>query len=173
MAAVCQRLALAHAARQQRHGHVFQRRELRQQVMKLPDVADLAIAKGRRLLRRELGHVDRGADDRSGGGRIQRAQNVQQRALSRAGLAHDGHHLAGLDIQVEALKEGERAARGGVGLFQIPDLNDGGLAGFRPRLRLPRSAGVLAGDRWRGLGHPVGLILPCWGVDSAAAGFRW
>ena len=48
-AASCQRLALVHAASQQRHGHVFQRRKLRQQVMKLPDVTDLPVAKGRSL----------------------------------------------------------------------------------------------------------------------------
>ena len=101
--------------------------------MKLPDVADLAIAKGRGLLRRELGHVGRGADDRSRGGRVQRAQNVQQRALSRAGLAHDGHHLAGLDLEIQPLKESERAARGGVGLFEVADLDDGGLVGFAVR----------------------------------------
>jgi len=40
-----QSFRLAHAAGQQRHGHVFQSRELRQQIMELPDVADLAIAK--------------------------------------------------------------------------------------------------------------------------------
>ena len=39
------------AAGQQRHGHVFKRRKLRQQVMKLPNVTNLAIAKGGRLPR--------------------------------------------------------------------------------------------------------------------------
>jgi len=45
------------AASEQRHGHVFQRRKLRQQVMELPYVADFPIAKGRCLANRELGHV--------------------------------------------------------------------------------------------------------------------
>jgi len=36
---------------------------------------------------------------------------VQQRALPRAGLAHYGHHLAGLNIEVKPAKEGEGAAR--------------------------------------------------------------
>src|ERR1035437_3460785 len=57
-----QRLPLADAAGKQRHGHVFQSAELRQQVLELPDIADLAVAKGRCLLRRKLGHVDRGAE---------------------------------------------------------------------------------------------------------------
>ena len=42
-------LPLSHAASQQRHGHVFQGRKLRQQVMKLPNIADLPVAKGRCL----------------------------------------------------------------------------------------------------------------------------
>ena len=116
-----ERLGFAQAASQQRHGDVFQSRELRQQVMKLPDVADLAIAEGRALARRKLGDVDRGAGDCSGGGRIQRTQNVQQRALARARLADDGHHLAGLNLKIQAAKECERAARGGVSLFQVPE----------------------------------------------------
>ena len=41
---------LRYAASKQRHGHVFKRRELRQQVMELPDVADLPIAKGLSLI---------------------------------------------------------------------------------------------------------------------------
>ena len=50
-------LALSATARKQRHGHVFQRRKLRQQIMELPHVADLPIAKGRGLPRGQLGHV--------------------------------------------------------------------------------------------------------------------
>jgi len=51
------RSSLLFAACQQRHGHVFQRRKLRQQVMKLPHVADLPIAKGCGLSRAQLGHM--------------------------------------------------------------------------------------------------------------------
>ena len=43
------RLSLAHAACQQRHGYIFLRSELRQQIMELPNVTDLAITKGSRL----------------------------------------------------------------------------------------------------------------------------
>jgi len=60
MAAVFSASRLLTPRANRRHGHVFQSGELRQKVMKLPDVADLAIAKGRCLLRRKLGHIDRG-----------------------------------------------------------------------------------------------------------------
>jgi len=70
---------------------------------------------------------------RSRGRRVQRAQNVQQRALPRAGLAHYGHHLAGLNIEVKPAKEGEGAARRRVSLFEIANLNDGDLAGMGNR----------------------------------------
>jgi len=53
----------------------------------------------------------------AGGGRIQSAQDMQKCALPRAGLADNGHHLAGLDIEAEALEKGERGARVRVGFF--------------------------------------------------------
>jgi len=38
---------------------------------------------------------------------------------------HDGYHLAGLDLQVEPMKEVKRASGGLIGLFEAADLNDG------------------------------------------------
>src|SRR6187402_259509 len=40
-----QGFATGHTARQQRHGDILFRRKLRQQVMKLPDISDLTVAK--------------------------------------------------------------------------------------------------------------------------------
>ena len=51
------RRQLCHATGQQRQGHILLRRKLRQQVMELPDVADFAIAKGRRIVLRKPGHI--------------------------------------------------------------------------------------------------------------------
>ena len=53
----CECLASTLAARHQRHGYVFKRRKLRQKIVKLPDVAYLAVAKGCRLSLRKSGYI--------------------------------------------------------------------------------------------------------------------
>ena len=68
--------------------------------MELPDEADLSIAKGGSLAWGESRHIDWGADYRSRSWSIQSAQDMQKRAFSRAGLAHDGYHFAGFDLEV-------------------------------------------------------------------------
>ena len=50
-------LRASHSPRQQRHRHVFQRRKLRQQIMELPHVSDLPVAKGRCLPWGKTGHI--------------------------------------------------------------------------------------------------------------------
>jgi hypothetical protein len=46
----CQCLVPCHAARQKRHGDVLKRRELRQQIMELPNVTNLAVTECRRFI---------------------------------------------------------------------------------------------------------------------------
>ena len=67
---------------------------------------------------------------------------MQKCAFSRAGLADDGHHLAGVDLEAEATKEVKDAASGFVGLLEVVYLDDGS-----PQVRVPRGAGGLAGSR--------------------------
>ena len=118
-----QSLLFRFAAREQRHSHVFQSAELRQQIVELPDVSNLPVAKGRSLARRQFGYIGRGAVYRPGGGHIKSTKNVQKCALSRTGLTDDRNHLTGIDFEAEGLKEGKVAAGCAVGLGQIAHLN--------------------------------------------------
>ena len=72
---------------------------------------------------------------------------MEQRAFAGAGLAHNRHHLTGLDFEIEAVEDGERAARRLVGFDEIRD-PDQGLWNIRfsaPRAQLgfPRRASGL------------------------------
>ena len=93
-----------HAPDPQRHGDVVQRAELGQQVVELVDetqvpVAQIALHAGAQL-RQVLAHQLHAA----AGGRIERAQQVQQGALAGTRGADDGQRLAGVHLQVDALQ---------------------------------------------------------------------
>ena len=87
---------------QQRHRDVFQRGEFWQQMMKLIYKSKRGIAQCAERRLRQLADVltlQRHAALRNV---IQPAEQVQQRALARAGGADDGKRLAGVNIEVDA-----------------------------------------------------------------------
>ena len=96
------RLRARLAANAQRHGHVVQRAELRQQMVELVDEAEVTVAPAPLFGRIQRGEVAAHQFDLARGGRIQPAQQVQQRALARARGADDGQRLAGTHLQVDA-----------------------------------------------------------------------
>jgi hypothetical protein len=107
---------------QQRHGDVFQRRELRQQVMELVDEAECAVAQlAARLLRQRV-NVAAGDAHRPRGRAVQPAENLQQRGLARTGGTNDGDAFAGQHAEVDVLEHLEidgtlpKSARHGLGL---------------------------------------------------------
>jgi hypothetical protein len=102
------------ATRKQRHGDVFQRGELRQEVVKLPDVAYVAIAELGGLAGVELAEIGVGEPDLARGGAVERGEEMEQGTLAGAALADDGDHLSGGDGEVEVAKENHLA--GGVGV---------------------------------------------------------
>ena len=84
----------------QRREHVFQRAQLRQQVIELEDHAELAVAQAVAGRGRQVVDPLAGVIDFALVGRIERAQQVQQRALARAALADDGQELAGRTLRL-------------------------------------------------------------------------
>ena len=44
-------------------------------------------------------------EDRAAGGLLQQVEATQEGGLAAPGGAHDGHHLAGLDLDVDALED--------------------------------------------------------------------
>ena len=67
---------------QSRHTGILDRRELRQEMMKLEDKTDSSIPKVRLLIFRQVKHILAVEVDRSCGGAVQRPDNMEQRALS-------------------------------------------------------------------------------------------
>ncbi len=96
--------ALRLPADQQGHHHVFQCRELRQQMVKLEDepqapVAQLvAVLLAQRIVRPAV------QDDLARGRRVERAQQVQQRALARPARPDDRHGLAAMHPEVDVIQ---------------------------------------------------------------------
>ena len=93
------------AAGEQGHGDVFEGGELRQEVVELPDVADVSVAVGGGLFGGEGGDVDVAAEDGAGGGFVECGEEVEEGTFAGAGLADDGDHLTGGDFEVEVAEE--------------------------------------------------------------------
>ena len=91
--------------------HVLQRRELRQELVELEDKADMAVAEGGQVtvlhgedIRTLDGHLTLGRT-------VERADDLQERSLAGAGLTDDGHYLALLNPEVDALQHFQLAER--------------------------------------------------------------
>src|SRR5947209_2555629 len=99
------RRTVSSAAHQKRHSHVFLRRKLRQQIVKLPDEADLTITKICGGIVAKLRSMNLGAIYVTCRSTIKSAENVQKAALSRAGFAHDGEHFPLPHLEGQVFKE--------------------------------------------------------------------
>ena len=88
----------------QRHLDVFERGELRQQVMELVDEAEVHVPPAALLGRAHLREVAAFQRDAPGGGPVEPAQQVQQRALARARGADDRDEFALSDFKIDAPK---------------------------------------------------------------------
>ena len=95
---------------QRRHEDVLQHRALRQQVVLLEDEADLAVAKGGEVGLGQREGVAPEERDLTRGGRLERAQDVEERALPAPRGPHDAERLAGSEAEVHALEDRQGAA---------------------------------------------------------------
>jgi hypothetical protein len=107
-----------HAPDQQGHRDVLERRELHQEMVELVHEAERLVAQPPALGVGERGH--RAAENLhlAAGGRIQSAEQVEQRALARARRADDRDHLARRDGHVHAQQHPHRHAGVAVRLLQ-------------------------------------------------------
>src|SRR6266850_2165560 len=88
-------LAARQPADQARHGRVFQRGELRQEVVELEDEPDVPVAEPRQRLLAHLERVLAVVEHVPGGGRIKRAHHVQEGALPYTAGTDQRSHLPG------------------------------------------------------------------------------
>lgn len=83
------------SSRKEWHRYILQRRKLRQQVVELPDVADVSVAEGGGLGGGEGGELTVADVDFAGGGAVEGGEEVEEGAFAGAGFAYDGDELAG------------------------------------------------------------------------------
>ena len=89
------------AAVQQRQLDVLQRRGAGQQVEALEDEAEVAAAQPRPLVARQASTCAPWNRYCAGGGRVEAAEDVHHGRFARAARPHDGHELAGGDVEVD------------------------------------------------------------------------
>ncbi len=87
------------SSQEQRHRHVLQRRELWQQIMKLPYESDFTVAEIRSGIGIQRTEGQTCTVNLSAGGAFQRCQEVKQRSLAHAGFADDYQHFSLLLVQ--------------------------------------------------------------------------
>ncbi|HEX7779284.1 MAG TPA: hypothetical protein VF424_08610 [Vicinamibacterales bacterium] len=106
------------------HLDVFERRELRQQVMELEDESDMAIPESHACGVIHL--IDRGVTDanRPGVEGIEAAQDMEQRALADTGRADNRDHFALLDPEIQLMQHFEFSGGGAVRLGESADLDE-------------------------------------------------
>ena len=102
-----------------RQFHVFRGRGAGQQVETLEDEADLAVPQAGPLVARHLHDLFAVQPVAAAGGVIEAAQRIHERGLPRARRAHQGHELAVIDIQRNALQGMDFDLAQGVYVLQI------------------------------------------------------
>ena len=103
------RFALISLGNQGRNHHVFKRGELRQQLMKLEDEADVFTAETRELATIEFQDVVSGNGERTGIGFVERSHNLQQGGFTSTAGTDNADHFAFPDVKVDALEHFELA----------------------------------------------------------------
>ena len=152
----------------QRHLDVLDDRQLRNQVVRLEHEADPAGANPRQFAIVHLGHVVVAQEVRAGRGLVQATQEIQQRALPRAGRAHDGDVIALGHFQRNAAQGAHRFAFEHIVLGQVLQ------AARQSHEAPPGDAG--RGPGWSPGGRTLGFSSPsggggCGGRILAATGF--
>ena len=103
----------------QRHEHILECRQRRQQVEGLEDKAYVSGAEAGSPVFGEREDVFAGQDHPTRGGFVESRQKAQQGRLSGARWADHGDEALGLDLQVDTFEDGEGASPAAVGFSQI------------------------------------------------------
>ena len=116
-------LCLGHAGVHERYLHVFQQRQLGQQVILLENEPQHFVADGGKLVFVHLSHILAVQQVSAGGGHIQTADDVHAGGLAGAGLAHDGHELPLLDGKGDVVRCPDGALTHLIELAYVPEFN--------------------------------------------------
>jgi hypothetical protein len=110
--------SLGHGHSRDSHWHlrVLQGAELGQQMVELEDEADVPIPELHDFGIAQRTEVRAGHGHAALIGPIEAAEHVQKRALADSGRAHDRHHLAFLDVEIEATQDADARLADGIRL---------------------------------------------------------
>src|SRR6185437_1194226 len=105
----------------QRHTHILFRRKLRQKMMLLPHVPDLAIPESGELRLRQPNYILIFVVYRPGAGLVQTADQVQESAFARPALADNGDLLAFRNLKRQVMENDQILIARPVDLREIFD----------------------------------------------------
>ena len=97
-------LGVRRAGIHQAQSHIVGDGQGRQQIERLEDITDGAIADARQFRIAGGGDLDTFQQIAAGARPIEASQQVHQSRLARAGRPHDGYEFAGMDAEVDAIK---------------------------------------------------------------------
>ena len=111
-----------HAGQEQRQRDVLRQGEGGEEVEELEDEADPVAPQRRQPLVVQLREVDAVDGHRPRRGPVHAPAEVQERGLAAPGRSHDGHELAGRELQTDAPQGVHRGLAVAVALVQAPGL---------------------------------------------------
>jgi len=116
-------LVLGGAGENHGQGDVFQGGHDLDEIKRLKNIADLAVAQPGQLIGVELGDIHLVDEDLAGARFVEPADHVEQGGFARAGRPHDGQVFAGLDDEIHAAQGRDhlRAHLEGLGHAGHPD----------------------------------------------------
>ena len=113
------------ATDQQGHAHVFFGGKFRQQVVLLPNVADLAVAERRQIRFGQTGDVALFVIDGTAAWFIEAADQVQERTLPRPAFTDDRDLFTRCDIKHQLAENDQFGITGTVDLGEFVQTNEG------------------------------------------------
>src|SRR5712671_4563828 len=113
------RLSVGNVGVGQRHHHVFHCAGAGQKIEALKDESNLGVSQRRPLIGGVVGDFLAIEPILPGCRPIQTSEEVHERALAGAGLSHQRHHFAALDLERDALKHGDLDLAEEVGLVDV------------------------------------------------------
>ena len=114
-----------HSRIHQRHFHIFQQRELGQEVILLKDEAQHFVADLRQLVLVHLSHILSVQQIGAGSGDIQASDDIHTGGLAGTGLAHNGHKLALLNLKRDVIGRLDGGIPHLIELAYVAEFNEG------------------------------------------------
>src|ERR1017187_7152154 len=112
------------AREQQRQLNILECREHGNEVVHLKDESDVPGAPFREFAARHVGNLVARYGNRSGGGNVKAAKEIEQRGLAGPAWPHKSHEITFVHVQIEALQNVDLLSTPPVGLIEATDVDE-------------------------------------------------